>query len=112
MSEYGISPSIGQTPALRSPGHGVWKHEQGPNYSFTFIHYRYDASGVFIGSNKITASLLLGASGDEFQRALQSKFSMPTTTWSAPAAPPPPGRGLNKRRTGLNHYKPHGLLHE
>lgn len=23
MSEYGISPAIGQTPALRSPGHGV-----------------------------------------------------------------------------------------
>ncbi len=66
MSEYGISPVIQQTPALRSPGHGVWHHEQGPNYSFTFIHYRYDASGVFIGSNKITASLLLGASGNEF----------------------------------------------
>lgn len=66
MSEYGISPGMGQTPALRSPGHGVWHHEQVPNYSFTFIHYHYDASGVFIGSNKISASLLLGASGNEF----------------------------------------------
>ncbi len=66
MSEYGISPSIGQTPALRSPGHGVWKHEGGPNFSFTFTHYRYDANGVFVGSNKITAALVLGASGDEF----------------------------------------------
>ncbi len=66
MSEYGISPAIGQTPALRSPGHGVWKREQdAQHYSFEFIFYRYDASGVFVGHQKITAALLLGASGNE-----------------------------------------------
>lgn len=64
MSEYGISP--GMTPALRSPGHGVWTHVGGPNFAFTFIFYRYDANGAFIGSQKITASLVLGASGNEF----------------------------------------------
>jgi len=66
MSEYGISPGQMQTPALRSPGHGVWQRENSSNYSFTFIFYRYDASGIFIGSQKITAALLLGASGNEF----------------------------------------------
>ena len=66
MSEYGISPLVQQTPALRSPGHGTWQHVQGPNYSFTFIFYRYDTSGVFVGSQKITAALLLGASGTDF----------------------------------------------
>ncbi len=67
MSEYGISP--GQSPALRSPGHGVWQREHGHggrNYSFSFIFYRYNTSGMFIGSQKITASLELGASGDQF----------------------------------------------
>ena len=65
MSEYGIGP--GSSPALRSPGHGVWEREHGwQNYSFTFTFYRYDASGVFIGSQKVTATLELGASGDEF----------------------------------------------
>jgi hypothetical protein len=65
MSEYGIGP--GSSPALRSPGHGVWEHEHGwQDYSFTFTFYRYDASGVFIGSQKVTATLELGASGDEF----------------------------------------------
>jgi len=66
MSEYGIGPGL--SPALRSPGHGVW--EQQPfsrrNYSFKFIFYRYDASGVFIGSSKITGALELGESGDGF----------------------------------------------
>ena len=65
MSEYGIGP--GSSPALRSPGHGVWQHEHGwQNYSYTFTYYRYDSSGVFIGSQKVTSALELGASGDEF----------------------------------------------
>jgi hypothetical protein len=65
MSEYGISP--GSSPALRSPGHGVWQREHGwQAYSFAFTFYRYNASGVFVGSQKVTAALELGASGDEF----------------------------------------------
>ncbi len=66
MSEWGVGP--GQTPALRSPGHGVWEQQMRGrgNYSFKFIHYRYDASGVFIGSQKITAALELGESGNSF----------------------------------------------
>ena len=65
LSEYGIGP--GSSPALRSPGHGVWQHEKGwQNYSYAFTYYRYDASGVFIGSQKVTSDLELGASGDEF----------------------------------------------
>jgi len=65
MSEYGIGP--GSSPALRSPGHGVWQREHGwQDYSFTFTYYRYNASGAFLGSQKVTAALELGASGDEF----------------------------------------------
>ena len=65
MSEYGIGP--GSNPALRSPGHGVWQHEHGwQNYSYAFTYYRYNSSGVFIGSQKVTSALELGASGDEF----------------------------------------------
>ena len=65
MSEYGISPGL--TPALRSPGHGIWRREHGwQEYSFSFIMYRYNASGVFLGPQKVTAELELGASGDEF----------------------------------------------
>ena len=65
MSQYGIGP--GSSPALVSPGIGVWQRERGRHdYSFAFTHYRYDASGVFIGSQKVTATLELGASGDEF----------------------------------------------
>ena len=69
MSEYGISPVIMQTPALRSPGHGTWQHEGGSNYSFKFIFYRYDSTGAFVGWQQITAALVLGASGNDFTTA-------------------------------------------
>src|SRR5215831_16231703 len=43
MSEYGIGP--GQSPALRSPGHGVWHREPGwQEYSIAFVFYRYNAN--------------------------------------------------------------------
>lgn len=35
-------------------------------YSFAFTYYRYDVNGAFVGSQRIRATLVLGASGDEF----------------------------------------------
>jgi hypothetical protein len=66
MSEYGIGP--GASPALRSPGHGVWQRERSWNdYSFAFTYYRYNAGGAFVGSQSVTGSLELGSSDDEFE---------------------------------------------
>jgi hypothetical protein len=65
MSEYGIGP--GSSPALRSPGHGVWQREHGwQDYSFAFTFYRYNPSGVFIGSQTVSAALELERGGDTF----------------------------------------------
>ena len=65
MSEFAAAPGL--TPALRGSGHGVWQREHGwQDYSLTFIFYRYDASGVFTGSQRARIALKLGASGDEF----------------------------------------------
>ena len=62
-SEYGIGP--GQTPALRSPGHGVWRRVHGwQEYEYSFEFTRHDASGAFVGTSKVTSALLLDASGD------------------------------------------------
>ena len=59
MAEYGIGP--GSSPALRSPGHGVWQRRHGWQvYSFAFTFYRYDASGILLGRQKITGDLELG----------------------------------------------------
>ena len=64
MSEYN---SPGQNPATRSPGHGVWVRESGFfDYYFTFVINRYNASGAFVGAQKITAYLKFGANGSDF----------------------------------------------
>ena len=65
VSEYGIGP--GQTPATRSPGHGVWLREQGWNhYSYAFTFTRYDATGLFVGSTRVRSALVLDAGDDAF----------------------------------------------
>src|SRR4051794_5711671 len=64
MSEYGINPP--SSPALRSPGHGVWEHERSwQDYSYAFTFYRYNSSGIFIGSQKVRSATELSESGDE-----------------------------------------------
>ncbi len=65
MSEFGVGP--GSNPALRSPGHGLWRRAQGwQDYEYTFFHYRYNATGGLLGTQRIRATLQLGPSGDEF----------------------------------------------
>jgi hypothetical protein len=62
-SEYGIGP--GQSPSLRSPGHGVWRRVHGwQEYEYAFEFTRHDASGAFEGSSRVTSALVLDASGD------------------------------------------------
>ncbi len=64
LAEYN---SPGPNPALRSPGHGVWEQGHGShNYSLVFMINRYDASGVFISSQKVRAALELSANGNGF----------------------------------------------
>ncbi len=51
----------------RSPGHGVWEQRHGGhNFSGVFVINRYDATGVFIGIQKVRAAWELSASGNGF----------------------------------------------
>jgi hypothetical protein len=51
----------------RSPSHGLWKRELGwGEYSFGFIHLRYDGSGFFTGKQMAQGTLALSKSGNEF----------------------------------------------
>ncbi len=56
----------GGNPILRSPGHGVWQRTNGwRSYSLKFLFLRFNASGVFIGKQRVTQTVELGASGDQ-----------------------------------------------
>jgi hypothetical protein len=73
MAEFGIGP--GQSPALRSPGHGVWaKTHGGQEFSFAFTFYRYSAAGILVGSQRVSGTLQLDWTGAEF--ATQSSIEV------------------------------------
>ena len=62
LSEFNLGP--GQN---RSPGHGVWEDRRGRrNFSGVFVINRYDATGVFIGTQKVRAAWELSTSGNGF----------------------------------------------
>jgi len=51
----------------RSPSHGLWKRTAGwSDYSFEFVHLRYDLSGTYVGRQVAKGTLVLSASGNEF----------------------------------------------
>jgi len=62
LSEFNLGP--GQN---RSPGHGVWEQRRGRrNFSGVFVINRYDATGVFIGTQKVRAAWELSTSGNGY----------------------------------------------
>lgn len=77
MSEWGVGP--GSSPAQRSPSTGVWHRDQSSrDYWFTFTHYRYDASGAFIGSQRVTADAVLARGGDSYDSIAQVEIIDPS----------------------------------
>ena len=70
----------------------------GDAYSFAFMFYRYDASGVLLGSQKVTATLAARRRPATKLRRPRSSRNTPISpaTSSTAAAPPPPGRGSDR----------------
>jgi len=100
MSEYASAPGV--SPSLRGSGHGVWQREPGwQHYSLTFIFYRYDASGVFTGSQRARVALTLGASGDEFtaNSAIEIRDANENVTITACGTPAVRGSVVSKPKT-------------
>ena len=58
--------SAGSNPALRGPGHGVWRRESGfQEYSTAFTFFRFNADGTFAGSTVIRQTTTLAPGGNQ-----------------------------------------------
>jgi hypothetical protein len=54
-------------PALRSPGHGVWRREPGfQEYSFAFTFLRFNPDGTFAGTQVIRQTSTLAPGGNQY----------------------------------------------
>lgn len=54
------------TVGVRGPSHGSWKHLNNRLYASTIVFFRFDATGAFIGSQKIDRTLRLSQNGNSF----------------------------------------------
>ena len=52
--------SAALSPALRSPGHGVWEKESRSTYSSSFIFQFYNPDGTLAGTQKIISTIVIG----------------------------------------------------
>ena len=64
-------------PALRTPGYGHWTRVDKGAYEFVFKFYRFNASGVHIGSTVIRQDLFLSADESSYYSEGPAEFLNP-----------------------------------
>ncbi len=58
--------SSAPNPSTRGLAHGVWTHRHGRAFTSTFVWYRFDSTGLYVGTQKVTRTLTLSRSGKHF----------------------------------------------
>ncbi|HUE84178.1 MAG TPA: hypothetical protein VMM84_18905 [Pyrinomonadaceae bacterium] len=61
-----LDSTSGIPQAMKTPGHGVWKHLTGNTYVFSFKSFSFDAAGNFTGWTKITHEATLNSKATEY----------------------------------------------
>ena len=49
---------------FRTGAQGIWRHEDGPNFSSTSRFFLFNSSGVLIGTSDVTKSIVLGGANE------------------------------------------------
>ena len=62
----------GDTHPVYSGGHGAWKRVGDKEFDATYIAFRFDQSGKWIGSNKVRIHIIQGPGDNEFTAATKS----------------------------------------
>lgn len=73
---------------LRSPGFGVWRHIKGRKYEFAFRLFRFDAAGMYLGSQIVRHTVTLDRGGDSYTSEGTAEYF---DVDGQPASVPPPG---------------------
>ena len=57
---------LGGPVLVRLPGHGVWRHQIGRQYSAAFRFLNFNPDRTFAGTNVVRSAISLGLSGSEY----------------------------------------------
>jgi hypothetical protein len=57
--------AAGPSPALRGPGHGVWRRTGGRTYSMVIEAFTFDPSGAWTGTLRVAHTVEIGDNPDE-----------------------------------------------
>jgi hypothetical protein len=58
--------SAGVSPALSTPGYGVWRHTDGHSYSAVVEAFVFNPAGTWIQTHRLTRAIELDKNADEF----------------------------------------------
>lgn len=64
-----IGSTSGTPQSLRTPEHGIWRHEGGNTYAFKFKSFRFDSAGNSTGWSIVTHQLELDQDNDSYNSA-------------------------------------------
>ena len=58
--------TAGVSPALSTPGYGVWRHTDGHSYSAVVESFVFNPAGAWIQTHRLTRAIELNNDADEF----------------------------------------------
>lgn len=54
------------SPALRGPGHGIWRHTGGHTYTNMFEAFTFNPAGAWTGTQRVVQNIEIGPDPDEY----------------------------------------------
>ena len=72
-----LDSTSGTPQALRTPGHGIWRHVEGNTYKFSFKTFSFDAANNFTGWTIVRHEATLDSKGNEYESAGTAEFYAP-----------------------------------
>lgn len=73
-----VVSSSAPNPATRSLAHGSWTHTDHQNYTASFTWFRFDASGAYIGTQRVQREMTLSHHGQRFSATDVIEIIAPT----------------------------------
>jgi hypothetical protein len=70
--------SSAPNPALRTLAHGTWVRTGDRRFASSFVWFRFDATGQYIGTQRVSRTMVLAKNGDSFQASDVVQVVSPT----------------------------------